>query len=491
MAGLVEVVDLSALEGYYGQPPPPQGQYPPQQGYGQPPPQGPPPPQNYGQGYPPQQQPQYGAPPGPYPPQGNYPPPQQQQPYGAQPHSPYPPQQGGYPPPQQQPPPGGAASSYYGGAPPPQQQYGQPAPPQQYGHPPPTQQYGQPPPPQQPGGYGPGPQAPYGAPQGHFPAAPPSPGYDPRAQAHIDMSQQADSLRKAMKGFGTDEDALIKILAPIPPQNIGALKQQFHQRHHRSLEKDVESEISGYFELCMLSILRGPLQQDVYCLHRALSGAGTNEDLLNDVLIGRSNADIRAIKEAYQQTHRRSLEADVKGDLSMKTERMFSMILTANRAEASAPVIPQAIDQDVAEIHRATEGRVGAEQLTVCSILTSRNDAQIRAIAKVYDQKYRRPLESVVKAEFSGHMEDALVQMVRCGADRAMRDAIRLEDAMAGAGTKDEMLIYRTCQSHWDRTHMQQVKGAYQHRFHRDLIKRIQGETSGYYEKALVAMVNV
>jgi len=303
------------------------------------------------------------------------------------------------------------------------------------------------------------------------------------------MSAQADACRKAMKGFGTDEAALIRVLAHIPPLEIPALKQAYQSRHHRIIDTDVEKEVSGYFELCLLSILRGPLQQDVWSLHHALKGAGTKENLLNDILIGRSNADLTAIKQTYQRTYRRSLEQDVREDLSAKTERMFSMILSATRAEDSAPAIPQSIDADVTEIHRATEARVGAEQLTVCSILTSRSDAQIRAIAHAYEHKYRRPLEKVLISEFAGHMEDALVQMVRCGTDRAMRDAVNLEEAMKGAGTKDEMLVNRVVRAHWNPAHVQQVKGAYKARFGTDLIRRVQGETSGDYERALVAML--
>lgn len=68
-----------------------------------------------------------------------------------------------------------------------------------------------------------------------------------------------------------------------------------------------------------------------------------------------------------------------------------------------------------------------------------------------------------------------------------MRDAILLEDAMAGAGTKDNLLVNRVVRVHWDRNHMQQVKGAYQHRFHKSLTQRIRGETSGDYEKLMCA----
>lgn len=127
-----------------------------------------------------------------------------------------------------------------------------------------------------------------------------------------------------------------------------------------------------------------------------MKGLGTKERMLNDVLLSRSNADIRAIKQTYQQTYRRNLESDVKGDLSAKTERHFMMVLAANRAEDSAPVIPQSIDQDVMDIYRATEGKLGTDQLVVCSILSTRNDAQIRAIGVAYEQKFRRNLESVI-----------------------------------------------------------------------------------------------
>jgi annexin A7/11 len=84
-------------------------------------------------------------------------------------------------------------------------------------------------------------------------------------------------------------------------------------------------------------------------------------------------------------------------------------------------------------------------------------------------------------------MELALLQQLRTGTDKAMRDAMLLEDAMAGAGTKDHLLVNRVVRVHWDRNHMQQVKGAYQHKYHKSLVSRIKGETSGDYERLMVA----
>lgn len=86
-------------------------------------------------------------------------------------------------------------------------------------------------------------------------------------------------------------------------------------------------------------------------------------------------------------------------------------------------------------------------------------------------------------------MELALLHQLRTGTDKAMRDALLLEDAMAGMGTKDHLLVNRVVRVHWDRNHLAQVKGAYQHRFRTSLVQRIKGETSGDYEKLLCACI--
>jgi annexin A7/11 len=221
-------------------------------------------------------------------------------------------------------------------------------------------------------------------------------GYGPPQHIAWDATSDADALYKAMKGFGTDEKTLINVLATKDPLQVALLRDVYRQRHKKTLEAHVASEVSGSLEDGLLAIIRGPLMQDVHLLHRAMDGPGTKEIILSDVLLGRSNADMHAIKAAYQQAYRRSLEGDLKGDLSMKTERHFLMVVAGNRTEDSVPVNPQQTDADILEIYKATEGKTGTDELVVCDILTHRNDAQIRAIAQGYEARYRRPLETVI-----------------------------------------------------------------------------------------------
>ncbi|KAF2745438.1 Annexin [Sporormia fimetaria CBS 119925] len=437
----------------YQQPPPQSYHQPPPRDYQQPPPQGyqqPPPPQGYQQPPPPQgyQQPPYGQPP---PPQQGYAPPQGQPPYGAPPPAGYPQQ---YPPP-----------SPYGA-------------PQGYG--PPPGQYGAPAPNYQPG---------YGQPPGR-----PSLGYGPEQNEDRNVTADIEALYKAMKGFGTNEKKLIEVLPRQDPIQMANIRRKYQERYHESLIKRLEDETSGDFEEALVEIARGPLLADVHAIKKAVKGMGTNEDMLDDVLVGRSNADIAAIKAEYRREHGFPLESDVERDLSGATKQLYTMIMAAKRNEDSDPVNPQQIDSDVDALQSAFGNFMTKNSVKACEILTSRNDAQIRAISKRFSEKYGEPFEKTIKKTFDGHMERVLLLLVARAENRAMSDAERLEEAMAGVGTKDTLLIQRVVRAHWDRNHMRQVINSFQQlpkQKEKDLVKRIEGETRGDYEKILVACVKV
>jgi annexin A7/11 len=306
----------------------------------------------------------------------------------------------------------------------------------------------------------------------------------------MDMRPTAQKICLALEKKGTDDQTLIRELAKLDPLQIAGLRKVYTSRITGDLEKDIHLKTSGDYRDSLQAIVQGPLLHDANCIKRAIKGAGTNERMLNDALIGRSNADLRAIKAAYQQTFGKDMEAEVRDDLSMKTKDHFKRIMSATRNEESTPVYPQQTEQDVNALRGATEGRLGTDELLVCGMMTQRSDGQIRAIAQQYQQRFQTGLDTVIRKEFSGHMEEALLLQLARATDRAMSDAVQLEEAMKGAGTKDELLIQRVVRLHWDRQHLDQVKRAYAHRFKTPadgLVKRVRGETSGDYKRLLVA----
>merc|ERR1712170_26787 len=66
----------------------------------------------------------------------------------------------------------------------------------------------------------------------------------------------ADQLRKAMKGLGTDEDCLIEILCTRSNEELAAIVETYKTKHNRKLEEDIISETSGHLKRLLVSMLQ-------------------------------------------------------------------------------------------------------------------------------------------------------------------------------------------------------------------------------------------
>lgn len=69
------------------------------------------------------------------------------------------------------------------------------------------------------------------------------------------------------------------------------------------------------------------------------------------------------------------------------------------------------------------------------------------------------------------------------------RDAKMLEKTMAGLGTKDTQLIYRTVRAHWNPQRFEAIKAAYLKRYGKTLERRVKGETSGPYRDIMLKII--
>ncbi len=324
-------------------------------------------------------------------------------------------------------------------------------------------------------------------------ATPASQGYDQAQKAWaqpVNTSQDGESLRKAMKGMGCDEKMLIKVLTSpqyANPWAMAQLVQDYNKRFMRSLEDDIKSETRGDLETALLALLRGPLGHDVAVLDKALNRLGTDEEALMDVLLGRSNADMRAIIAEYRRVKNKELSVDIREDVDDTLFRLCSMVLAATRAEDAAPVLPHEIDQKVTELQRATEGTIGANAVSVAQIFTSSNAAQLHAMADAYKRKYHRSLTDVIEKEFRGDMEDALLRILGAGQDRANSDAQRLHEALTKR--KDKLFINRAVALYWDVPRLDAAKAAYKQRYRVAIGKTVKDLLKGDLEDVMLAVL--
>ena len=175
-----------------------------------------------------------------------------------------------------------------------------------------------------------------------------------------------------MKGFGTDEAPIIEIFGSRTNEQLRAVSLQFKTMYGKDLEKDLRSEISGNFRKVVCGRLKAPADYDAWCLFKAMDGAGTNEACLIEILSTRTNAEIKAIKQAYRMKRGKNLEDAVMSETSGHFKRLLVSLLQANRDEN--PNVDMALaKKDAEDLYAAGEGKWGTDESTFNKILVSRS----------------------------------------------------------------------------------------------------------------------
>ena len=135
-------------------------------------------------------------------------------------------------------------------------------------------------------------------------------------------NEMAKDLFKGDKDKGKikiDEDKMNKYFALSSPVELMHLAREFHREYGKSLIKVVEDQFSGNLKKLIKTIFYGNISPSEYFATRireAVEGAGTNEKILNRVIITRNEVDMDIIKEYYKILYSRDLVEDVKSDTS-------------------------------------------------------------------------------------------------------------------------------------------------------------------------------
>ncbi|XP_053158676.1 annexin A1 [Hemicordylus capensis] len=137
---------------------------------------------------------------------------------------------------------------------------------------------------------------------------------------------------------------------------------------------------------------------------------------------------------------------------------------------------------DVEALDKAIHAK-GVDEATIINIVTKRTNAQRQQIKAAYKQAKGKPLEDALKKALKSHLEDVVLAMLKTP---AQFDAEELRASMKGLGTDEDTLIEILASR--NNREIREASRAYQELFKRDLAKDIVSDTSGDFQKALLAL---
>ncbi|VDK57307.1 unnamed protein product [Anisakis simplex] len=307
-----------------------------------------------------------------------------------------------------------------------------------------------------------------------------------RQQPDFNAAQTAEELRNAMKGFGCDKAKVVHLLTRINNAQRQMVSAEYTALYGRELMKDLKSELSGDLEELVLALMLSPGVYDSRRLHHAISGMGTDEKVLIDVICTRSNRQLNAIKTAYRGQFGGSLESAVKWDTSGDFEQLLVALLQAKRDESNSA--NRGTARELAEkLYAAGEKRWGTDEDVFTSILVNESYAQLRLVFEEYNALYGHEIEEAIKGEFGGDAKNGFLTMIECIRSPPKFFARCLYESMKGLGTNDSELIrVIVTRSECD---LALIRDEYPQQYGESLVDAIRGDTSGAYRDGLVAIV--
>ena len=298
----------------------------------------------------------------------------------------------------------------------------------------------------------------------------------------------AEDLRKAMEGFGTDEEHLILVVTSNKTQERLKIKKAYEEKYKKNLIDDLKSELSGKFEDAMVALFKEPVEYDCECIYNAMKGAGTDENCLIEVIASRPNWLLEKIKKKYSELYKKELVEDIKGDTSGDFQKILEGILRCKRSEVKE-INKENCEKIAKELSEAKEEGwvVNDESSVFYNYIINSSPKELSAIAREYYRLSGKTIIDGIENNFKGDAKDLLKSILYSLVSPSEYFATRIKKAIEGFGTDNKTLIrilITRCE-----VDMNIIKKYYKQLYNKEMIEDIKNDISGDYQKLMIELI--
>uniref|UniRef100_A0A5B6YHL9 Annexin n=1 Tax=Davidia involucrata TaxID=16924 RepID=A0A5B6YHL9_DAVIN len=298
-------------------------------------------------------------------------------------------------------------------------------------------------------------------------------------------TEDCEQLRKAFAGWGTNEALIIEILAHRNAVQRKVIRETYAATYGEDLLKELDKELSSDFERVVLLWTLEPAERDAFLANEATKLLTANNWVLMEIACTRSSYDLFMVRKAYHARYKRSLEEDVAYHTSGDFRKLLVPLVSSFRYEGDEVNMTLAKSEAKILHEKISEKAYNHEELI--RILTTRSRAQLNATLNHYNNAFGNAINKDLKTDPKDEYLTLVRATIKCLTypEKYFEKVLRL--AINKLGT-DEWALTRVVTTRAE-VDMQRIKEEYHKRNSVPLDRAISGETSGDYEKMLLALI--
>ncbi|XWS44926.1 hypothetical protein CRYUN_Cryun15aG0092100 [Craigia yunnanensis] len=307
-----------------------------------------------------------------------------------------------------------------------------------------------------------------------------------KVPAHVPApSEDAEQLRKAFEGWGTNEQLIIDILAHRNAAQRNLIRKAYGEAYGEDLLKSLDKELSSDFERAVLLFTLDPAERDAHLANEATKRFTSSNWVLMEIACTRSSYELFSVRKAYHARYKKSLEEDVAHHTTGEYRKLLVPLVSSFRYEGEE--VNMTLAKSEAKILRDKISDKHHSDEEVIRIVTTRSKAQLNATLNHYNTAFGNAINKDLKADPNDEFLKLLRATIKCLTVPEKYFEKLLRQAINKLGT-DEWALTRVITTRAE-VDMVRIKEEYQRRNSVTLEKAIAGDTSGDHERMLLALI--
>lgn len=211
-----------------------------------------------------------------------------------------------------------------------------------------------------------------------------------------DPEKDAFALASALNHHTPRTEPLITILPHLSDDHVMALRTEY-KKHIKvggkgiNIAKHIKLKVSGNLGKIAYATALGRWESEAHWANFWYLSGSSRRELLIESVMGRTNGEIRAIKEAFSdKRYGDSLEKCMQAELKKDKFRYAVLLaLEEKRLDELSTVSKTLVRRDVDDLYKALVSKEGGETAMI-DIVVARSDTHLREVLREFELRYRK-----------------------------------------------------------------------------------------------------